>query len=310
MACAHLPGDTDCTSWWQLRRRVPVRRVGGTRCSLTRAACCGNTAWGSPRRAACSGLLPVKGSQFKQPLRVLAACADAAKRLRQLTQLFGDCVYWANATGCSAGVGRSFPGILYHNKRASVRHDQQFFENNAELSLGLYLPDSAARGREVARREARAGARMRFREPGRGQGDSPTLSSWGRSRIRVVLPFAAFDDFDASRAASDTLVAAIEDLRTCLPTAPRSAGREWFSFKDQLAKKTFWMFGGDGWAYDIGFGGLDTWLASGANANVLRSTPTHFQHRRPEFEGSPAGAVARLRRAARRRQEAIWAQSL
>ena len=103
----------------------------------------------------------------------------------------------------------------------------------------------------------------------KGKGDSPDPAVMGQVKDACESYLAAFDDFDASRAASDTLVAAIEASMDSLTNSAKKVCEGVLKFKDQLAKKTFWMFGGDGWAYDIGFGGTDHVVASGANVNVL-----------------------------------------
>ena len=101
------------------------------------------------------------------------------------------------------------------------------------------------------------------------KGDTPDPAVMEQVKAVCESYLAAFDDFDASRVASDELVAAIETSMDSLTNSAKKVCEGVLKFKDQLAKKTFWMFGGDGWAYDIGFGGLDHVVASGANVNVL-----------------------------------------
>ena len=106
---------------------------------------------------------------------------------------------------------------------------------------------------------------------------------------------AAFDDFDASRKAADALVACAQASMGKLTNSAQEVCDEVLKFKDQLAKKTFWMFGGDGWAYDIGFGGLDHVVASGANVNVLVvDTEVYSNTGGQSSKATPAGAVAQF----------------
>ncbi|MBQ1424085.1 MAG: pyruvate:ferredoxin (flavodoxin) oxidoreductase, partial [Lachnospiraceae bacterium] len=224
----------------------------------------------------------VKGSQFRQPLvEFSAACAGCAETsyAKLLTQLFGDRIYWANATGCSQAWGSPMPGIPYTtNKRGfGPAWTNSLFENNAELELGLYL--SVQQQREAQKMRVERLAAMLKTDDGETLAASDVFdacSNW----------LDAYNNTDASRKATDVLVAALESI---LKEAGTNAGEaeedmpsvsapaegitglaaEILKYRDQLAKKSFWMFGGDGWAYDIGFGGLDHVIAQGENINVL-----------------------------------------
>ncbi|MBR5288117.1 MAG: pyruvate:ferredoxin (flavodoxin) oxidoreductase [Clostridia bacterium] len=220
----------------------------------------------------------IKGSQFRQPLvEFSAACAGCGETpyAKLLTQLFGDSVYWANATGCSQAWGSPMPGIPYTtNKRGfGPAWTNSLFENNAEMELGMFLSVRQQRARQkqlVEAYEAETG--------------SEAAKAW----------LDAFDDFDTSRAASDALIAELE--QTDMPLAKKILER-----RDQLSKKCFWMFGGDGWAYDIGFGGLDHVIASGEDINVfVVDTEVYSNTGGQSSKATPLGAVAQFASAGKR----------
>ena len=243
----------------------------------------------------------VKGSQFKQPLlEFSAACAGCGETpyAKLLTQLFGDRVYWANATGCSQAWGSPFPGIPYTvNKRGfGPAWTNSLFENNAELSLGLFLGSVQQRAVEKARAEKLSRALTHgLEKPKADAGDTPDAAVMGAMKAACEDYLAAFDDFDASRKAADALVACAQASMGKLTNSAQEVCDEVLKFKDQLAKKTFWMFGGDGWAYDIGFGGLDHVVASGANVNVLVvDTEVYSNTGGQSSKATPAGAVAQF----------------
>ena len=243
----------------------------------------------------------VKGSQFKQPLlEFSAACAGCGETpyAKLLTQLFGDRVYWANATGCSQAWGAPYPGIPYTvNKRGfGPAWTNSLFENNAELSLGLFLGSVQQRAVEKARVEKLSRALTHGPEkPKANAGDTPDAAVMSTLKVACEDYLAAFDDFDASRKAADALVACAQASMDKLTNSAKEVCQEVLKFKDQLAKKTFWMFGGDGWAYDIGFGGLDHVVASGANVNVLVvDTEVYSNTGGQSSKATPAGAVAQF----------------
>ena len=243
----------------------------------------------------------VKGSQFKQPLlEFSAACAGCGETpyAKLLTQLFGDRVYWANATGCSQAWGSPFPGIPYTvNKRGfGPAWTNSLFENNAELSLGLFLGSVQQRAVEKARVEKLSRALTHgLEKPKADAGDTPDAAVMSAMKAACEDYLAAFDDFDASRKVADALVACAQASMDKLTNSAQEVCDEVLKFKDQLAKKTFWMFGGDGWAYDIGFGGLDHVVASGANVNVLVvDTEVYSNTGGQSSKATPAGAVAQF----------------
>ena len=243
----------------------------------------------------------VKGSQFKQPLlEFSAACAGCGETpyAKLLTQLFGDRVYWANATGCSQAWGAPYPGIPYTvNKRGfGPAWTNSLFENNAELSLGLFLGSVQQRAVEKARVEKLSRALTHgLEKPKANAGDTPDAAVMSAMKAACEDYLAAFDDFDASRKAADALVECAQASMSKLTNSAKEVCQEVLKFKDQLAKKTFWMFGGDGWAYDIGFGGLDHVVASGANVNVLVvDTEVYSNTGGQSSKATPAGAVAQF----------------
>ena len=220
----------------------------------------------------------IKGSQFRQPLiEFSAACAGCGETpyAKLLTQLFGDRVYWANATGCSQAWGSPMPGIPYTtNKRGfGPAWTNSLFENNAELALGMFLSVKQQRQAQKTLVEAYA-----------AETGSEVAQSW----------LDNFDDFDKSRETTDALVAELEKMDSA--TAAKILER-----KDQLSKKCFWMFGGDGWAYDIGFGGLDHVVASGEDINVfVVDTEIYSNTGGQSSKATPLGAVAQFASAGKR----------
>ncbi len=218
----------------------------------------------------------VKGSQFRRPLlEFSAACAGCGETpyAKLLTQLYGDRVFWANATGCSQAWGSAMPGIPYtvNGKGHGPAWSNSLFENNAEFSLGMAL--SVRQQREAVKEMVR---------------------SLGGSTVDAALREAAdaylkaFDDFEGSLPASEKLICALEREGS-------DAAKAILARKDQLSKKTFWMFGGDGWAYDIGFGGLDHVVASGENINVLIvDTEVYSNTGGQASKATPVGAVAQF----------------
>lgn len=220
----------------------------------------------------------IKGSQFRQPmLEFSAACAGCGETpyAKLLTQLFGESVYWANATGCSQAWGSPMPGIPYTTGKRGFgpAWTNSLFENNAEMELGMFLSVKQQREKQKALVESYA-----------QQTGSAAAQAW----------IDAFDDFDASRAATDALIAELEAAKT--PLAEQILER-----KDQLAKKCFWMFGGDGWAYDIGFGGLDHVIASGEDINAfVIDTEVYSNTGGQSSKATPLGAVAQFASAGKR----------
>ena len=204
----------------------------------------------------------VKGSQFNQPLLEFSgSCAGCAETsyARLITQLFGERMYISNATGCSSIWGGSAPATPYTVSRENGRGPawaNSLFEDNAEHGLGIYLGQKALRERYI--RKVRE-LLERYREMNVEKVWTDCLEDY----------LNTLDDAKANEAATAHMVKMLsEDVaRGTCETVP--AEREILEGKDYLAKKSVWIFGGDGWAYDIGFGGLDHVIASGENINIM-----------------------------------------
>ncbi len=191
----------------------------------------------------------VKGSQFKQPmLEYSGACAGCVETAyaKLVTQLFGDRMYVANATGCSSIWGGSAPSTPYTTNKEGhgPAWCNSLFEDNAEFGLGLFLGQKAIRERLKAKLvEMQAKAE-------------------GEVKEAIDEYLATYTDGKANKVATAKLVAALE---ACGCEDAKYVLKD----KEFLAKKSIWIFGGDGWAYDIGFGGLDHVIASGEDVNIF-----------------------------------------
>lgn len=225
----------------------------------------------------------VKGSQFRQPLvEFSAACAGCGETpyAKLLTQLFGDRVYWANATGCTQAWGSPMPGIPYttNKKGHGPAWTNSLFENNAEFSLGMLLSVKQQRKAEKARVEQLLTIC-----------DDAELTALAKEWLD------AFDDFHHSAEISERFAAALEDKKESASPNQRPLIQEILDYRDQLSKKCFWMFGGDGWAYDIGFGGLDHVIAGGEDINVfIVDTEVYSNTGGQSSKATPIGAVAQF----------------
>ena len=193
----------------------------------------------------------VKGSQFKQPLLEFSgACAGCGETpyAKLITQLFGDRMYIANATGCSSIWGNSSPSTPYtiNSKGQGPAWSNSLFEDNAEFGYGMLLAQKAIR--------------KRLKEEVETVAASEQASAEVKAACQEYLD--TFTCGVTNGDATDKLVAALDgcDCDTC---------KDIVKNKDFLAKKSQWIFGGDGWAYDIGFGGVDHVLASGEDINVM-----------------------------------------
>ena len=193
----------------------------------------------------------VKGSQFKQPLLEFSgACAGCGETpyAKLITQLFGDRMYIANATGCSSIWGNSSPSTPYtmNSKGQGPAWANSLFEDNAEFGYGMLLAQKAIR--------------KRLKEEVETVAASEQASAEVKAACQEYLDTFACGITNGD--ATDKLVAALDgcDCDTC---------KDIVKNKDFLAKKSQWIFGGDGWAYDIGFGGVDHVLASGEDINIM-----------------------------------------
>ncbi len=222
----------------------------------------------------------IRNSQFAQPLfQFSGACAGCGETpyIKLLTQLFGEEMMVANATGCSSIYGASAPATPYCKSCKNgfgPAWANSLFEDNAEYGLGMAIATRKMRDRlEAIMKEAI------------NNGDCPPDLSqlfldWIDNRESTYL----------SRKAGEKIVAKIES-----GNITGSIGKIILELKNYLAKKSQWIIGGDGWAYDIGFGGLDHVLASGENVNVLvLDTEVYSNTGGQSSKATPAGAVAKF----------------
>ena len=230
----------------------------------------------------------VKGSQFLQPLLEFSgACAGCGETpyAKLATQLFGDRMYIANATGCSSIWGGSSPSTPYTvNKEGhGPAWANSLFEDNAEYGYGMYLGVKARRARveDVMKTFAEA--------------DLP--AEWGLKEAAKEW-LEGKDDTAASKAAAAKLVPALEKANAACGKCGcefDALYKEMLAAKDTFVKKSFWMFGGDGWAYDIGFGGVDHVLASGEDVNILVfDTEVYSNTGGQASKATPTGSVAQF----------------
>ena len=196
-----------------------------------------------------------KGSQFNQPLLEFSgSCAGCAETsyARLITQLYGEQMFISNATGCSSIWGNpaaTSPYTVNKDSKKGPAWSNSLFEDNAEHGLGMYVGQKYIR--DMAIESAKA------------------CATSDKAPAELKAAFDAFmdtvDDTKANTPATEALVAELEKAAAAgCPDAKEALAK-----KDYLAKKSVWIFGGDGWAYDIGFGGLDHVLASGENVNVM-----------------------------------------
>ncbi|PWL71320.1 MAG: pyruvate:ferredoxin (flavodoxin) oxidoreductase [Clostridiales bacterium] len=209
------------------------------------------------------GMMPettVKGSQFNQPLLEFSgSCAGCAETsyARLITQLFGERMFISNATGCSSIWGGPAATSPYTTNKASGHGPawaNSLFEDNAEHGFGMYLGQKAIRDSLAEKTRALIAVDYAY------AGLKEAAQAW----------LDTMNDGKANADATEKYVAALEDAvvdgcncEACV------LGREILSKKQYLVKKSVWIFGGDGWAYDIGFGGLDHVIAAGEDVNIM-----------------------------------------
>ena len=224
----------------------------------------------------------VKGSQFAKPyIEFSGACAGCGETpyIKLITQLFGDRMMIANATGCSSIWGASAPSMPYctdENGRGPA-WSNSLFEDNAEFGYGLFLAQKQMR--EKIEHDMRALLQLDVDES---------------LREAIVEWLDNMNDGSVSREKSEAVLREIEDLNTnddiIIRLCQRIAEK-----KDYLVKKSVWALGGDGWAYDIGYGGLDHVLASGENINVLVfDTEVYSNTGGQASKSTPTAAIAKF----------------
>ena len=217
----------------------------------------------------------VKNSQALKPLfEFSGACAGCGETpyVKLVTQLFGDRMMVANATGCSSIYGGSAPTVPYtkNEKGQGPAWANSLFEDNAEFGFGMNLATTQRRAKL---------AELVTELAGQVEGEAKeTCEAW----------LAAMNDGEASKAASAKLAALVEGCDSDLC-------KEIASMKDMMIKKSQWIFGGDGWAYDIGYGGVDHVLAQGEDVNVLvLDTEVYSNTGGQASKSTPTGSIAKF----------------
>lgn len=223
----------------------------------------------------------LKGTQFKQPLLEFSgACAGCGETpyIKLITQLYGDRMMIANATGCSSIWGASAPSTPYtvnQNNGCGPTWANSLFEDNAEFGLGMHL----------AVENSRQQIENLFKKYGENHSDD--LAKAGKDWIDNK------NDYAASKESGAAIVKAIEAMEV------NDENKEMLTnlkgLTDYLVKRSQWIFGGDGWAYDIGYGGLDHVLASGENVNVfVLDTEVYSNTGGQSSKATPIAAVAKF----------------
>ena len=225
----------------------------------------------------------VKGSQFEQPLfEFSGACAGCGETpyVKLVTQLFGDRMYIANATGCTSIWGGSAPSTPYtvNKEGRGPAWENSLFEDGAEFGYGMNLAVNARQGaaadlaREIAQDEQTPAA------------VALSAKKWLNHRKET----------EGSRTTGQALTAALaQALASGAPNAAKL--KELYDMQDMFGQKSVWAFGGDGWAYDIGYGGVDHVLASGENVNILvLDTEVYSNTGGQASKATPTGSVAQF----------------
>ena len=232
----------------------------------------------------------IKGSQFKKPLfEFSGACAGCGETpyVKLVTQLFGDRMIVANATGCSSIYGGSAPTCPYtvNEEGHGPAWANSLFEDNAEFGFGMNLASTQRREKLAETiKKLMTGAWAGYAE--------------GVTACQAWLD--AMEDGEASKAASAKLIELIEGCKDCGCEADDLC-KEIYAEKDQLVKKSVWIIGGDGWAYDIGYGGLDHVIAQNMDVNILvLDTEVYSNTGGQASKSSPTGAVAKFAAAGKR----------
>ena len=225
----------------------------------------------------------VKDSQFKQPLfEFSGACAGCGETpyVKLVTQLFGDRMIVANATGCSSIYGGSAPTCPYtkNEKGYGPAWANSLFEDNAEFGYGMNLA--------ITQKRNALEANMKIAIENGVDGDvKKAFENWIENKNDAKLSAQYGDEIKGL--ISDAVKGAKGDAKSALTFVKKNA--------DMLTKKSVWIFGGDGWAYDIGYGGLDHVLASGENVNVLvLDTEVYSNTGGQASKSTPTGSIAKF----------------
>ena len=231
----------------------------------------------------------VKGSQFRQPLiEFSGACAGCGETpyIKLVTQLFGDRMMIANATGCSSIWGGSAPSTPYtvNHEGKGPSWSNSLFEDNAEFGYGMMLGVKQMRNKIAETMQTLL--TMDICESAK-----EAFNAWLEAR----------EDGEASKAASEKVLEELAGTCSCADKEVKSLLAEIESRKDYLVKRSQWILGGDGWAYDIGYGGLDHVLASGENVNVLVfDTEIYSNTGGQASKSTPVAAMAKFAAAGKR----------
>ena len=229
----------------------------------------------------------VKGSQFLQPMfEFSGACAGCGETpyVKLVTQLFGDRMIVANATGCSSIYGGSAPTCPYTvNKQGhGPAWANSLFEDNAEFGFGMNLA--------TTHRRERLADLIRQLAEGCGDEVKAICNAWLENK----------DDAEGSRKAAPAVVKMAEECMNCGCECDEIC-KEIYDLRDLLVKKSQWIFGGDGWAYDIGYGGLDHVVAQDEDVNVLvMDTEVYSNTGGQSSKATPTGSVAKFAAAGKR----------
>ncbi len=229
----------------------------------------------------------VKGSQYLQPLfEFSGACAGCGETpyVKLVTQLFGDRMIVANATGCSSIYGGSAPTCPYtvNSKGHGPAWANSLFEDNAEFGYGMNLA--------TTHRREKLASLVKQLSDGCGDDVKAICNDW----------LDNMNDAEGSRRASAALLKLVEDCRSCGCDCDDLCS-EIYDMRDLMVKKSQWIFGGDGWAYDIGYGGLDHVLAMDEDVNILvMDTEVYSNTGGQSSKATPTGSVAKFAAAGKR----------
>ena len=231
-----------------------------------------------PKTANPMGTNSVKGSQFETPLfEFSGACAGCGETpyAKLITQLFGDRMMIANATGCSSIWGGSAPATPYtkNQEGKGPAWANSLFEDNAEFGLGMFIGANQLRSKltELVTEAAEKACNEELKA---------ALTEWLENK----------DDAEGSKAAAKKLLPLVEANKDCCETM-----QEIYKHKDHFVKRSQWIFGGDGWAYDIGYGGVDAVLASGENVNIfVFDTEIYSNTGGQASKATPTAAIAKF----------------
>ena len=216
----------------------------------------------------------VKGSQFKKPyLEFSGACAGCGETpyAKLVTQLFGDKMFIANATGCSSIWGASCPSVPYTMDKNGngPAWANSLFEDNAEFGLGMYVAQNTLREQNIEK-----------------------IAKIAETDAAVKT---AFDKFLETKNCTISNKVDADELIKAVAAVNSQEAKDVLADKEYLSKKSCWVFGGDGWAYDIGYGGLDHVLATGEDVNVLVfDTEVYSNTGGQSSKATPTGAIAKF----------------